>query len=316
MSTVKIIKDVAEFHEKFGLHPKGGFQTLTPEERAFAVKALYEEVAEYEEACTYKDKAAQFDALIDLIYFAAGRLHLHSFPFLSGWNRVHAANMKKVRASSSEESKRGSQLDVVKPEGWRPPDLLPLLTSLSEDPGAECYIVEGPDAVGKTTFSKLLAKRLDAVYIHMTRTKNLDRGMEDYMLDQVENARVNLEQGRSVVFDRSWISELCYGAHFRDRTIESLLPMKEAFDSLDPITVFCLDEEGPNHAADRHEKLIDEAHPYSRTDFIEVYKSYLEAVVRIQVSGAPVTVKYFDETLTAEESAEKWFTIQGARNGF
>jgi len=39
------------------------------------------------------------------------------------WNEVQRANMSKVRASSESQSKRGSSLDVIKPEGWRGPDI-------------------------------------------------------------------------------------------------------------------------------------------------------------------------------------------------
>lgn len=38
--------------------------------------------------------------------------------WMTFWNDVQRANMSKVRATSVEQSKRKSTLDVVKPEGW------------------------------------------------------------------------------------------------------------------------------------------------------------------------------------------------------
>jgi hypothetical protein len=35
--------------------------------------------------------------------------------------------MQKRRAQSANESKRGSAFDIVKPDGWTPPDLTDLL---------------------------------------------------------------------------------------------------------------------------------------------------------------------------------------------
>lgn len=51
----------------------------------------------------------------------------YGFSFDVAFNRVHNANMKKVRARSDAEGKRNSTWDVVKPEGWTAPDLSDLV---------------------------------------------------------------------------------------------------------------------------------------------------------------------------------------------
>lgn len=55
----------------------------------------------------------------------------HSFlcglDFVAAWERVHHANMQKKRAEKASDSKRGSKYDVIKPEGWVPPDLRDLV---------------------------------------------------------------------------------------------------------------------------------------------------------------------------------------------
>lgn len=42
--------------------------------------------------------------------------------FPVAWDRVHAANMAKERASSAADSKHGSAQDIIKPTGWNAPD--------------------------------------------------------------------------------------------------------------------------------------------------------------------------------------------------
>ena len=152
-------EDVGEFHDKFGLHsatstPDGeGPQEVTPELRSFRANFLLEEISEYIEAIGGKvvisdivvagartitvtvpdgasvDHAKAFDALMDLTYIAMGTAHLEGYPWQKGWDLVQKANMSKVRAQpDGSDSLRGSSFDVVKPEGWRPPNVEALLT--------------------------------------------------------------------------------------------------------------------------------------------------------------------------------------------
>jgi len=61
----------------------------------------------------------------------------HSFlcglDFVEAWDRVHRANMSKVRAEKAGDSKRGSKFDVVKPSGWTAPDLTDLVGDPAHD---------------------------------------------------------------------------------------------------------------------------------------------------------------------------------------
>jgi predicted HAD superfamily Cof-like phosphohydrolase len=140
------VLDVALFHQKFGLAYEDGVRALPEQVEDFRIKFMHEELDEYVEAMNnhhlslkqpglsgyepqetlvHLEKA--FDGLIDLAYVLFGTSYLHGFPFIEGWRRVHAANMAKVRATDSSQSKRGSALDVVKPEGWKAPVLMDLL---------------------------------------------------------------------------------------------------------------------------------------------------------------------------------------------
>ena len=121
-------QDIQDFHSKFGLEGPSVPTELDSDTLDFRMKFMEEELDEFSEAWNTSDMEKQFDALIDLVYVALGTAHMMGLNFDEGWKRVHEANMKKVRASSDgSNSKRGSSLDVVKPEGWVAPDLSDLV---------------------------------------------------------------------------------------------------------------------------------------------------------------------------------------------
>jgi len=100
---------------------------LPPKKMAVRLKHLGEELHELRHGVAVGDEAEVIDALVDLVYVALGTAHLCGFPFMKVWDAVHAANMKKIRAARACDSKRGSTFDVVKPKGWRKPDVARIL---------------------------------------------------------------------------------------------------------------------------------------------------------------------------------------------
>lgn len=61
------------------------------------------------------------DAIMDLIYFALGRLYeigVDDDDFNAMWDAIHTANMTKKRGNKG----RGSDADAIKPEGWQGPE--------------------------------------------------------------------------------------------------------------------------------------------------------------------------------------------------
>ena len=114
--------DINEFHTKFLLPQQEVPSLLEKELLEFRTKFLYEELAEFEDACERKDLMKAFDALLDLVYVAMGTAYMMNVPWDRGWEHVQNANMAKIRAKKEGESKRGSIYDVVKPEGWISPD--------------------------------------------------------------------------------------------------------------------------------------------------------------------------------------------------
>jgi len=140
------IQDLVDFHEKFGFSIPKKPTAFCGEILQFRANFLIEEVEEYRDAGVSLSEVLgdgiddafitdmleeQFDAMIDLVYVALGNVVLQGMhkQFKEGWRRVHEANMAKVRATSKEQSTRGSTFDVVKPEGW----VAPSHTDLMED---------------------------------------------------------------------------------------------------------------------------------------------------------------------------------------
>lgn len=142
---VDVYGDIKAFHERFGLTYDGPPRALPEDLDGFRIKFMGEELSEYVSSDAEDHKSIrgvigvvlnnslapplekQLDALVDLVYVALGTAYLHGFDFDEAWRRVHAANMKKVRAQHAKESARGSTNDVVKPPGWTPPDLSDLV---------------------------------------------------------------------------------------------------------------------------------------------------------------------------------------------
>lgn len=122
-----LFQDVGDFHRKFDLpsFPEVGPAFIDGSAFEFRYKFLEEELAELLEAYNDRDLAKVLDALVDLVYVALGTAHLFGLPFNEAWAAVQRANLQKERAASASDprSKRGHQLDVVKPAGWQPPDI-------------------------------------------------------------------------------------------------------------------------------------------------------------------------------------------------
>lgn len=115
---------VADFHKHFGItEPQPWTQDLIQ----YRQKFLSEEYREILRAYLQNDKEQVLDGLVDLTYVSIGTAYLHGFNFDEAFKRVHSANMKKIKARTADESKRGHILDIVKPEGWQPPYLKDLV---------------------------------------------------------------------------------------------------------------------------------------------------------------------------------------------
>ena len=118
------------FHMKFDL-PVGGANLLfnesgvTSEAFRFRVEFLKEELQEFVDAARVGDRVKALDALVDLVYVALGTslfMGVHAHQWDEAFDVVHQANMTKIRTPRPDDSKRGSGFDVIKPEGFVPPE--------------------------------------------------------------------------------------------------------------------------------------------------------------------------------------------------
>ncbi len=123
--------DVGKFHEKMGLPVSDGDGVLfiPPEQFNFRVNFIFEELRELIQAYSVDDPVAVADALVDLVYVALGTAHYFNLPFNRLWDEVHRSNMEKRRWQPGDPIKprAAASLDVVKPDGWTPPDLVKVL---------------------------------------------------------------------------------------------------------------------------------------------------------------------------------------------
>lgn len=98
----------------------------------WAETALNEEINEFEAAAREGDILETADALLDMVFFALGRMVEMGIPASAIMDGIARANMQKERG---ELSKRPGSMgyDAVKPAGWQPPDHSWVLSFSLED---------------------------------------------------------------------------------------------------------------------------------------------------------------------------------------
>lgn len=89
--------------------------------RELRIRLIEEEAAEFADAVRREDMAAVADALADLLYVTLGAAETWGIDLHPIFAAVHEANMAKLGGGYREDGK------VLKPEGWRPPDVAALL---------------------------------------------------------------------------------------------------------------------------------------------------------------------------------------------
>lgn len=79
---------------------------------------------------TLENLTELFDALIDVDYFLRSFAAALDLPWQAGWIDVHNSNMRKVHPDGSV--KRREDGKVLKPDGWKGPDLFSILMAWQE----------------------------------------------------------------------------------------------------------------------------------------------------------------------------------------
>jgi predicted HAD superfamily Cof-like phosphohydrolase len=85
-------------------------------------KLIAEEVSELHEAVETNDRVEQLDALIDILVVTIGALHSMGADAEGAWKEVLQTNLAKIDPNTGKVVKREDG-KVLKPEGWKPPNL-------------------------------------------------------------------------------------------------------------------------------------------------------------------------------------------------
>ena len=86
-------------------------------------KLIAEEV---DELWSAKNQEEQLDALVDILVVTIGAINSMGADGEGAWNEVMRTNFAKIDEETGKVRKREDG-KVLKPDGWRPPNLLPYL---------------------------------------------------------------------------------------------------------------------------------------------------------------------------------------------
>ena len=112
--------DVKDFHIAFGQRVGEKPELPDSKERTLRMKLLAEEMYEDTAAENDNDIVEIADALADIIYIACGTAVAYGIPLDDVFEEVHASNMAKLVDGKPIYREDGK---VLKPEGWKPPDI-------------------------------------------------------------------------------------------------------------------------------------------------------------------------------------------------
>lgn len=93
---------------------------------AMYLDLIDEERDELKEAIEAGDQVEQLDALIDILVVTIGAIHSMGADGEGAWNEVMKTNFAKIDSETGKVRKREDG-KVLKPEGWRAPELEPFL---------------------------------------------------------------------------------------------------------------------------------------------------------------------------------------------
>lgn len=131
--TAKMVADAARFNHEIVGYPIPAQPELMSDDRAgFRADFMQEELDEFRKAQKEGDLDGAVDAIIDLMYVAAGAMNEMGVAIQPTWDEVHRANMKKKRGSQTKRP-GGKGFDAIKPDGWTAPSHAQYLTITSED---------------------------------------------------------------------------------------------------------------------------------------------------------------------------------------
>lgn len=119
--------DLERLHDHFGFTEAA----LTKQELWQRIQFIREELEETEEAFLEGEAHELMDGLIDIIVVAVGTLHRAGTKYRQGWKSVMTANYAKKKGFNEKRPDSNGQ-DLIKPKGWKPPELGRMLGMLEK----------------------------------------------------------------------------------------------------------------------------------------------------------------------------------------
>ena len=103
------------------------FLNACDQKRSIENSSLYhnlivEEYSEFIHARRDNDEPEQLDACMDMIWVILGFCHMKGYDIQGAWDEVVKSNMAKVDPVTGKVRRREDG-KILKPEGWKPPDM-------------------------------------------------------------------------------------------------------------------------------------------------------------------------------------------------
>lgn len=107
------------------------FMTACDQGKSDRIASLYlelinEEMNELSEGVEGGADVATLDAICDTIWTLIGYAHAKGYPIESAWDAVALSNLRKIDLKTGKVHRRADG-KVLKPEGWKPPDIEKIL---------------------------------------------------------------------------------------------------------------------------------------------------------------------------------------------
>ena len=90
------------------------------------LELINEEMNELSEAVEGGSDVASLDAICDTIWTLIGYAHAKGYPIEAAWDAVALSNLRKIDLRTGKVNRRADG-KVLKPEGWKPPDIARVL---------------------------------------------------------------------------------------------------------------------------------------------------------------------------------------------
>ncbi len=112
--------------EKFMRACDQSVDTFNTSQFSLYCNLINEEVAELKEAINNNDQVETLDALIDILVVTVGAIHSMGADGDGAWKEVMKTNFAKIDSETGKVRKREDG-KVLKPLGWKAPELAPFL---------------------------------------------------------------------------------------------------------------------------------------------------------------------------------------------